>query len=128
MKKLPVWCMIVMGCASVTGRAPAPDPPVEAARHRAALATVAVSNGTTSDLTIGYRSATPPVQEVIIGKVSGGTMLRLAPIPAGEPIVFFARRADGSELALPPRSFDIDVEWTWAIPHDATFTKPATGV
>ncbi|MGQ0814766.1 MAG: hypothetical protein ACT4O1_09915 [Gemmatimonadota bacterium] len=123
MKKLLLGCMMLSACASVRGTS-APGAPAEAARHRAALALIAVSNGTTTPLTIAYRSATPPIQEVVIGQVAGGQRLRLAPVPAGEPIVLIARREDGAELSLRPRSFRLDAEWTWEIPHNAIFTMP----
>lgn len=114
---------LLAACAS-TGPRAGPEIPAEPARHRAALATVIVSNSTLAPLTIAYRSAVSPVKEVVIGRVAGGQRIRLAPVPATEPIVMVARRADGSELVLAPRSFDVDAEWTWEIPHNATFTTP----
>ena len=121
--RVMIVCLLAVACGSAGPRR-APDTPVEAARHRAALATVSVSNSTLTPLTIAYRSAAPPVQEVVIGRVAGGEKNRLAPVPAGEPIILIARRADGTELSLAPRSFQLDGEWTWEIPHNATFTKP----
>lgn len=118
-----ILAVLLASCASA-GPGNAPEIPAEPARHRAALATVIVSNSTLAPLIIAYRSAAPPVKEVIIGRVAGGQKIRLAPIPAAEPIVMVARRADGSELALAPRSFEVDAEWTWEIPHDATFKTP----
>ena len=111
-------CMVATACA---GRQ-APnvlDAPVEAARHRAALAVLAVSNGTASPVTIAFRTAAPPRQEVVIGRVEAGARAKLAPVPAGEPIVLLARRADGAEFQLPARSFSVDEEWTWEIQQDA---------
>jgi hypothetical protein len=103
------------------------DPPSEAARHRAALATVVISNETGEPLTIAFQSATPPLQEVTIGRVAVGTRARMAPVPAGEPIILIARRLDGSEFRLAARSFPPDAEWTWEIPQEATFTRPERG-
>jgi hypothetical protein len=60
----------------------------------------------------------------VIGRAAGGARTRLAPVPAGEPIVLIARRQDGLELALAPRMFSLDAEWTWEIPNDANFTRP----
>jgi hypothetical protein len=115
-------CVMLAACATTRGAQL--DPPIEGARHRAALATIIVSNATISELTIVFRSATPPIQEVTIGKVGAVQRGRMAPVPAGEPIVLIARRADGSQLFLPAQSLPIDVEWTWEIPRDATFVRP----
>jgi hypothetical protein len=122
-------CILALGlllsaCAARTASG-VPDTPEDAARHNAALALISVSNNTTSPLAIAFRNATPPVQEVIIGRVEAGQRARMAPVPAGEPIALIARRADGSELTLAARLFMIDVEWTWEISHTATFTQPA---
>jgi hypothetical protein len=100
------------------------ETPVEAARHQAALAIVTVFNQTTSPLTIAFRTAAPPYQEVVIGRVAAHQRNTLAPVPAGEPVIMVARRADGSEMTLPPRLFLLDAEWTWEIPNDATFMSP----
>src|SRR5688572_4051842 len=115
--------LLVSACAS---RAPSavPDTPADAARHNAALALIAVSNNTTMPLTIAFRNASHPVQEVVIGRVPAGRRARMAPVPAGEPIALVARRADGAEFALRPRLFTLDVEWTWEISHSATFVQP----
>ncbi|MGQ0560287.1 MAG: hypothetical protein ACT443_00270 [Gemmatimonadota bacterium] len=114
---------LTAACASA-GTGGGADTPSEAARHRAALAMITVSNGTAVPLTIAFRSTMAPVQEVVIGRVAAAQRVRLAPVPAGEPIVVLARRADGAELALRPQSFAIDAEWIWEIPQDATFTVP----
>ena len=116
-------CLVLANCASAktTGTL---DMPSEAARHRAALAFLTVSNGTPLHLTIAFRTAAPPFQEVVIGRVAAGAQTRLAPVPAGEPIVLIARLPDGSELALAPRMFSLDAEWTWEIPKDANFISP----
>jgi hypothetical protein len=124
-----VQCTIILACALLTAcsvRNSAPDePPAEAARHRAALALVSVLNETAGPLIIAFRTATAPVQEVVIGRVDAGQRARMAPVPAGEPIVLLARSTDGGEHALAARSFPLDAEWTWDIQPDATFTKPA---
>jgi hypothetical protein len=122
--RLVILGLTTAACAGQSTRS-GPATPPDPARHRAALATVVVSNSTLESLAIAYRSATPPVREVVIGRVAGGKKLPMAPVPAGEPIVLVARRTDGTELSLAPRSFDVDFEWTWEIPHNATFSKPA---
>jgi hypothetical protein len=113
-------------CASAEPSVPL-EAPSEASRHRAALATVIVSNATDGILAIAFQSATPPLQEVTIGSVTAIGQARMAPVPAGEPIVLIARRADGSELRLGARSFAPDAEWTWEIPRDAIFAKTDRG-
>jgi hypothetical protein len=118
-----VVCVFLGACASAK-TASVLDTPVEAARHRAALASVSVSNETDTALAIAFRTAVPPLQEVGIGKVEAGRRARLAPVPAGEPIVLIARRADGAVLELAPRLFTLDAEWTWEIPKDAMFVLP----
>lgn len=124
---LIVWLGLALlpACASTPSSQPPEETPSDATRHRAALATVVVTNATFTALTIAFRSATPPVQEIVIGRVDAGGRARLAPVPAGEPIILIARRADGSEFALPPKSLPLDVEWIWEIPQDATFTNRA---
>jgi hypothetical protein len=118
---LSLW--LVAGCAApIQVAAPTPAPgPAEAARHRAALANVTVENRTAHALTISFRPATPPGGPVGIGSVAPGARVTLAPVPAGEPIVLIARRADRSWLELEPRSFEIDETWHWVVPASATF-------
>ena len=111
------------GCASARPSVPM-DAPSEEARHRAALAVVIIANATDEPLTVAFQSATPPLQEVTIGRVAPAGRSRMAPVPAGEPIILIARRADGSELKLSARSFEPDAEWTWEIQQGTTFTKP----
>jgi hypothetical protein len=105
-------------------RSASPPVPEDEARHRAALTQLTVFNHTDQRLTIAFRSAAPPTQEVILGAVSAGLRDRVAPIPAGEPIILFARKADGSQLALAARSYPIDAEWTWEIPATSVFRQP----
>jgi hypothetical protein len=100
------------------------DPPSEAARHRAALASITVTNYTTHQLDIAFRSVTPPRQQIGIGSVAPGAQTRLAPVPAGEPIILVARRADGAEYQTLARSFPLDAEWAWIISKDAEFVLP----
>ncbi|MGH7469938.1 MAG: hypothetical protein ACRENP_18470 [Longimicrobiales bacterium] len=116
-------CTLLGSCARLT-RARPPVVPQDETRHRAALAELTVFNHTDQRLTIAFRSATPPVQEVVLGAVPPATRERVAPIPAGEPIILFARKGDGSELALEPRSFPLDETWTWDIPMSAVFRQP----
>ncbi len=118
-----IVCLLLPGCR-LLGRGASPDVPEDEARHRAALTTLSVHNHTEQSLTIAFRAATPPAQEVILGSVSPGKLEKVAPIPAGEPIVLLARRADGRELVLLPRSYPIDGEWTWDIPVSAAFRVP----
>lgn len=120
--KTLLLCLLLGACAAA--EPVVLDAPAEAARHRAALAMLAVANGTTSPLEIAFRTAAPPYQEVVIGRVAAGAEARLAPVPAGEPIALVARRPDGRELVLAPRLFSLDVEWTWRIPNDASFAYP----
>lgn len=115
-------CIMMTACGSArTGRVL--DTPVEAARHRAALAMITAANATDAPLTIAFRTAAPPLQVVVIGRVGAGETARLAPVPSGEPITLIARRADGAEFTLAPRLFSLDSEWTWEIPRDAIFVR-----
>jgi hypothetical protein len=117
--------LALAGCAPRGGpELPAPNSSAEAARHRAALASVVVANETSLPLTIAFRTATPPLQEVVIGRVAAAARAKMAPIPAGEPIILVARREDGAEFQMQARSFSLDAEFEWAIPKDATFQTP----
>src|SRR5262245_15753045 len=121
---LVVWLCVLGACASAKPSVPI-EAPSEEARHRAALATVIVSNGTGAPLMIAFLTATPPPQEVTIGQVAAAAHAQMAPVPAGEPIILIARRVDGNEIRLSARSFAPDAEWTWEIPQDAIFAKPS---
>ena len=122
MKTALLLVVVLAGCA--IGRPPGgPSVPDEEARHRAALANIVVDNQTAVALRVSYRSATPPIQEVQLATIAARTRLPLPPVPAGEPLFLLARRDDGTELALGPRSFGIDESWTWQIPVDAVFKK-----
>jgi hypothetical protein len=95
--------------------------PAEAARHRAALARITVVNRTTQRLAIGFRPATPPGGPIGVGSVEPGATVLLAPVPAGEPIILFARTTAGAVHELHPRSFEVDADWTWTIERNAVF-------
>lgn len=116
--------VLLGGCALSHRQVEAPETPAEAARHNAALASVVVQNATTSPLTIAFRNATSPVHEVVIGRAAPGEQARQAPVPAGEPIILIARKADGTEYRLDAKTFAIDAEWVWQIPREATFVAP----
>jgi hypothetical protein len=115
--------LLLVSC-SLIGRGGSPDVPQDEARHRAALTTLTVNNQTDQKLTIGFRSATPPAQEVVLGTVNPLKAEKVAPLPAGEPIVLLARRADGKELLRVAQSYPIDGEFTWDIPAAAPFREP----
>lgn len=106
------------------GRGVSLDPPSEVTPHRAALAVLTVSNATPDSLLILFRTALPPLQEVGVGAVPAHEQRRMAPVPAGEPIILVARRGDGAEYELPARSFAFDAGWTWVIPREAVFSMP----
>jgi hypothetical protein len=117
--------LVLAGCAPRGGpELPTPASSAEAARHRAALASVVVVNETSQPLLIAFRTATPPLQEVGIGRVAASNRASMAPIPAGEPIVLVARREDGAEFQMQAQSFSLDAEFVWVIPKDATFQTP----
>jgi hypothetical protein len=100
---------------------PAPGP-AEAARHRAALATLSVENRTAQRLTIAFRPAGQPgAATITIGAAAPGQLVELAPVPAGEPIVLIARAEDGRTHELPARTFAIDETWTWVVRQDTRF-------
>jgi hypothetical protein len=113
--------LLVIAVAACAARAPALDGPSDPARHRAALAVVTVSNETGTRLEIAFRTATPPVQETILGRVEAGARAALPPVPAGEPIILVARRADGAEYQAKVQSFPLDGAVEWTIPMDAVF-------
>lgn len=112
------------GCAVRGGGPSTPDPDPE--RARAALATLHVDNRTTRPLEISYRIAGRSDGRVVVGRVGANATAEMAPVPAGEPLIVTARTDGGAELALPPRTFAIDGEWTWRIDRNARFvpTEP----
>lgn len=97
------------------------EAPADAARHAAALATVTVVNETSLMLEIAFRTAVPPVQEIVIGRTAPGSRVAMAPVPAGEPIILVARRNDGAEYQARIQSFPMDGAVVWNIPKNATF-------
>jgi hypothetical protein len=48
----------------------------------------------------------------------------MAPVPAGEALILIARTPTGTELLLPPRTFQLGDHWVWPIPADARFRRP----
>lgn len=119
--RMAIALLLLTGCAAHT------EPPLESgelSRHRAALASVTVVNETDLPLDIAFRTANPPVQEIVIGRVRPGQRAEMAPIPAGEPIIFVARRQDGAEFAARIQSFPLDGAVVWNIPRNAIFAVP----
>lgn len=119
--------LLALGACAGT---PEPRPPQrepEPARARAALATVHVDNRSAERLVIAYRLTGRTRAEVGIGRVDARATAELAPVPAGEPLILIARTAAGGELVLPPRTFEIDGDWTWLIPPDVRFSGKAGG-
>jgi hypothetical protein len=120
-KKLAALCALSIAASGCLHRQPSNDAPLEAARHRAALATVTVENETSLMLEIAFRNAVPPVQEIVIGRTAPGARVPMAPVPAGEPIVLVARRNDGAEYHARIQSFPLDGAVVWSIPKNAIF-------
>jgi hypothetical protein len=100
------------------------EAPTDAARHAAALTTVTVVNETSLMLEIAFRSAVPPVQEIVIGRSAPGSRVAMAPVPGGEPIILVARRNDGAEYQARIQSFPMDGAVVWSIPKNANFAVP----
>ena len=113
--------LISTACARAAIVPAEPGTASEAARHRAALATMSVDNQTDLVLEIAFRTAVPPIQETIIGRVSANARAAMAPVPAGEPLIMVARRADGAEYQGKVQSFPLDGAVVWSIPKSATF-------
>ncbi len=116
-----ITASISMACASAASVPPEPGTASEAARHRAALATMSVENETNLELQIAFRTAVPPIQETIIGRVGANARAAMAPVPAGEPLIMVARRPDGAEYQGKVQSFPLDGAVVWSIPKTATF-------
>jgi hypothetical protein len=100
-----------------------PPGPAEVARHRAALAGVQVDNRTAHRLTISYRPAATHGGAISVGVAEPGQRADMAPVPAGEPIVFAARTPAGTILEMAPRTLEVDQEWIWIVPRDAVFRQ-----
>lgn len=119
--KPALFGLILLLPAACFGRsAPAPPAPGGEARG-VSLAHVSVHNETGSPLEIAYRWVSETARDVVVGSVEPGATVRVAPVPAGEPIVLVARTETGSFLVLPARSFEPDEAWLWVIPRDARF-------
>lgn len=112
--------MTVLLAACIGRSMPAPSSPGGESRG-ASLARVSVHNETGSALEIAYRLVSGSGKDVVVGSVAPGATERVAPVPAGEPIVLVARAEDGSSLVLPARSFEPAETWLWVIPRDAQF-------
>jgi hypothetical protein len=117
--------ILAAGVAACGARTAPTETPTEAGRHRAALASVTVANETSLLLEIAFRTAVPPLQEVVIGRVAPGSRVAMAPVPGGEPIIMVARRDDGAEYQSRIQSFPLDGVVVWSIPKSATFVIPA---
>lgn len=128
MRCVPYLILAAVAGACATPTDGGPDVPApQSGVRRAALARVTVENHTDQPLSIAYRPATLPEREVVVGTVAPSATRAVAPVLAGEPIIFFARTSDGAEYAIPARSLDIDGEWLWVIPADATFVRGSGG-
>lgn len=114
----PLLLLALAACAPA-GLPPADAPDVP--QGRAALATVTVDNASSHELTVEFRPAGATRGRVGIGTVAARSSRRLAPVPAGEPIVLTARTGEGGALELPARTFGVDEVWVWKIPADAVF-------
>lgn len=90
-----------------------------AGERRAALARLVVDNLTDFELDISFRYTAEPGGEVGVGSVPAAARMELAPVPADEPIILIAR-AEGFERRLPPRSFEIDELWVWAVRNEGS--------
>ena len=114
----PAFLAVALAC----GGAPPPEAvrPADAGRG-AALASVTVDNRTTRRLAIAFRPAASAGAEVVVGRLGPGRSMRMAPVPADEPIVLIARDETGAALTLTPRTFEIDAEWRWVIAADSRF-------
>jgi hypothetical protein len=119
--RIVVIGFVVAAGAGCAARAPVVEAPSEAARHRAALASVAIVNDSPYALAIAVRTAVPPIQETIIGRVAAQARAPMAPVPAGEPVILVARRDDGAEYQAAVQSFPLDGSVEWRIPKDANF-------
>lgn len=111
--------VLLPGCGILHEQGPPPLPSDRGAR--AALSVLLVYNRTPDTLAIFYRGAGAEDRPVQIGRALPNQTVRMAPIPAGEPILLLARRPDRAELVLPLHSYALDAEWLWDIPASAVF-------
>jgi hypothetical protein len=118
--RVVILALLTAACATAPPSAQPRDP--EPARARAALSIVFVENRTEERLSISYRIAARTGSEITVGAVEPDSVARLAPLPAGEPLVLIARTQDGRQHTLEPRSFALGTEWIWLIDATARFT------
>lgn len=113
----------VLAGALACGGTPPPEAvrPADAGRG-AALASVTVENRTTRRLAIAFRPAASAGAEVVVGRLGPERSMRMAPVPADEPLVLIARDETGAALTLDPRTFEVDGEWRWLIEADSRFS------
>jgi hypothetical protein len=119
---LAATSLLATACARRAPEVVIPAPgPAEAARHRAALATLRVDNRSVERLTIIYRPVADAGGPVAVGTVEPRSVMVMAPLPAGEPLVLTARIEDGRSFSLPARTLEVDQEWTWIVPAATVF-------
>lgn len=118
---------VAAACGGASTEAPAAPAPTPGNVRAAALARMTIENRTDRRVRIAYRLAGGAASSVTVGTVEPQSELRVAPVPAGEPLLIFAIDEQGARLSLPPRTLEIDEEWRWVIPLDAPFTQPAGG-
>jgi hypothetical protein len=107
------------GCLR-SGRSAAEEA-ADAARHTAALAHVVVANRSDFAIMVVYRPAVGAGGEVGIGGAAAGTRVELAPVPAGEPLVFMVRGLPAGEYRLEPLSLELDARRTLAVVADSAW-------
>ncbi|MEX0890562.1 MAG: hypothetical protein WEB88_00225 [Gemmatimonadota bacterium] len=93
----------------------------DAARHTAALAHVSAHNRSGFAVAVVYRPAAGPGGEVGIGSAAAGTLVELAPVPAGEPLIFIVRGLPDGELRLTPLSLELDTRRTLVVVADSAW-------
>lgn len=93
----------------------------DAARHTAALAHVSAHNRSGFAVAVVYRPAAGPGGDVGIGSAAAGTLVELAPVPAGEPLIFMVRGLPGGELRVAPLSLEVDSRRTLVVVADSAW-------
>lgn len=111
--------LLAQGCAGPVRSAE--QEAADAARHAAALAHVVLANRSAVAVSVGYRPAVGAGGEVGIGSAAAGTRVELAPVPAGEPLVFLVRGLPAGELRMPPRSLPLDTRSTLVVSADSAW-------